>query len=122
MEYDIKMTPVYGSLEKISIADAKKLSNHPWFNRTLCEVNESVVRIGVFNGEFHWHSHDKEDEFFFVIEGTLAIEVENKETIELKANEGTVIPKGVRHRPLAAYGATVLMVESKSIAPIGDER
>src|SRR5262245_60362704 len=81
MHYYITMQPVYRGLEKISVGDAKKLSDHPWFNRTLCTVNDSAVRIGVFNGEFHWHSHEKEDEFFLVLEGSLEIEIENQDPV-----------------------------------------
>ncbi len=119
MDYDITMQPVYKSLDKISIDESKKLSNHHWFNRTLCTVNQSAVRIGVFNGEFHWHAHEKEDEFFFVLEGTLEIEIEGKSPVLLRAMEGVVVPKGVRHRPKAPNGATVLMVEQDTIVPTG---
>ena len=119
MDYDITMRPVYKNLEKISIDEAKKLSNHHWFNRTLCAVNNSAVRIGVFNGEFHWHAHEREDEFFFVLEGRLEIEIENRASVQLGPFEGVVVPKGVRHRPKAVTGATVLMVEQDTIVPTG---
>jgi len=119
MKYDITMVPIHAGLEKISIDAAKKLSDHPWFNRTLCAVNEAAVRLGVFNGEFHWHSHEKEDEFFLVLEGELEIEIEGREPARLGRFEGVVIPKGVRHRPKAPNGATVLMVEQNTIVPTG---
>ena len=121
MSYDITMTPIHEGLEKISIADAKTLSDHPWFNRTLCLVNNAAVRLGVFQGQFHWHSHEAEDEFFLVLEGELEIEVEGREPILLRAHEGTMVPKGVRHRPKAPGGATVLMVEQDTIVPTGSE-
>ena len=114
------MQPVYAGLDKISIADAKKLSDHYWFNRTLCGVNNAAVRLGVFNGEFHWHSHEKEDEFFFVLEGDLEIEIEGREAVLLRPLEGVMVPKGVRHRPKAPRGATVLMVEQDTIVPTGN--
>lgn len=119
MDYDITMKPIHGGLEKISIEATKKLSDHPWFNRTLCTVNDAAVRIGVFHCEFHWHSHEKEDEFFLVLDGSLEIEIEGKEPIQLKAQEGAMVPKGVRHRPKAPSGATVLMVEQSTIVPTG---
>ncbi len=119
MNYDITMQPVYGALSKISIEDAKKLSDHPWFNRTLCTVNATAVRLGVFHGDFHWHSHENEDEFFFVIEGTLEIEIEGRDPVRLERFEGVVVPMGVRHRPKAPNGATVLMVEQNTIVPTG---
>lgn len=119
MEYDIKMQPVYEGLQKIAISDVKMLSDHPWFNRTLCCVNQAAVRIGVFEGEFHWHSHTEEDEFFLVLEGELEIEFEGRDSVILKALEGVMVPKGVRHRPRAPTGATVLMVEQDTIVPTG---
>jgi mannose-6-phosphate isomerase-like protein (cupin superfamily) len=117
--YDIVTTPVYQGLETISVANVKKLSDHPWFNRTLCRVNDALVRIGVFNGEFHWHSHEKEDEFFLVLEGVLEIEIEGRGTVTLNPTEGIMVPRGVRHRPVAKHGATVLMVEQATIVPTG---
>ena len=118
-DYDIVTKPVFSALEKISIADVKKMSDHHWFNRTLCQVNDSLVRIGVFRGEFHWHSHEKEDEFFLVLEGRLEIEIEGRPTAVLNVGEGVMVPKGVRHRPIATDGATVLMVEQATIVPTG---
>jgi mannose-6-phosphate isomerase-like protein (cupin superfamily) len=119
MDYDIKTQPVHAGLEKISIAEDKKLSDHHWFNRTLCSVNKSVVRFGVFQGDFHWHAHEREDEFFFVLEGSLEIEIEGRATIVLGVHEGVMVPRGVRHRPRAPKGATVLMVEDDTIVPTG---
>lgn len=118
-KYDIVTTPVYAALEKISVSAVKQLSDHHWFNRTLCQVNDSLVRIGVFNGEFHWHAHDKEDEFFLVLDGVLEIEIEGRDTVTLNPTEGIMVPRGVRHRPIARSGATVLMVEQTTIVPTG---
>ncbi len=118
--YDIQMRAQFKGLEKISISEAETLSDHPWFNRTLCQVNQSLVRIGVFKGEFHWHVHEKEDEFFFVVKGRLEIEIEGRDAIVLGPGEGTMVPRGVRHRPTARSGATVLMVENESIVPTGE--
>jgi mannose-6-phosphate isomerase-like protein (cupin superfamily) len=119
MNYDITLQPVHGGLEKISIAEDKKLSDHHWFNRTLCGVNNAAVRLGVFKGEFHWHAHENEDEFFFVLEGTLEIEIEGRDPVVLRQHEGVMVPRGVRHRPKANQGATVLMVEQDTIVPTG---
>lgn len=119
MNYDINLQPVHQGLETISIAEAKKLSDHHWFNRTLCTVNDAAIRLGVFQGEFHWHAHEQEDEFFLVLDGELEIEVEGRESIRLGPHQGTMIPRGVRHRPKAPHGATVLMVEKDTIVPTG---
>lgn len=118
-DYDIVTKPVFAALEKISISAVKQLSDHHWFNRTLCQVNDSLVRIGVFQGEFHWHSHTNEDELFLVLEGRLEIEIEGRDTAVLNVGEGIMVPRGVRHRPIAKDGATVLMVEQATIVPTG---
>lgn len=121
MEYDITTKPVFDGLTKISIEAVKKLSDHPWFNRTLCAVNGSLVRMGVFRGEFHWHSHDSEDEFFLVLEGELEIEIEGRDSVSLKPMEAVMVPHGVRHKTKSPQGATVLMVEQNTIVPTGSE-
>ena len=119
MTYDITTKPVFEELTKISIDAAKKLSDHPWFNRTLCAVNGSLVRIGVLKGEFHWHSHELEDEFFLVLEGEFEVEIQGRDPIRLKPMEGVMVPKGVRHNTKAPSGAIVLMVEQNTIVPTG---
>ena len=119
-DYDITLEPVAGGLEKVDLLEARKLSDHHWFNRTLCRVNDSLVRLGVFEGEFHWHVHEDEDEFFYVVDGRLEIEIEGRDSIVLEPRQGVMVPRGVRHRPLAPEGATVLMVEADSIVPTGD--
>ncbi len=89
-----------------------------WFNQTLCEVNDSVVRLGVVEGEYHWHKHEGDDEFFYVVEGHLLIDLEDR-VIELLPRQGVVIPKGVLHRPRAPERTVMLMVETKGIVPTG---
>ena len=90
-----------------------------WFNQTLTRVNESVVRIGIVQGEYHWHKHDNDDEFFFVLQGQLLIDLEDQ-TIELNSNEGVTITKGVMHRPRAIVKTVMLMVETSDIVPTGN--
>ena len=105
----------------LEVVDEKALSDacqHKWFNQSLCEVNDSVVRVGVVEGEYHWHKHDNDDEFFYVVEGQLLIDVEGR-TIELNPRQGVVIPKGVMHRPRAPRRTVMLMMETKSIVPTG---
>lgn len=89
-----------------------------WYNQTLTKVNDSVVRIGIIEGEYHWHKHENEDEFFFVLEGHLFIDLEDK-TIELNPFQGTTVSKGIMHRPRAPQKTVMLMVETDSIDPIG---
>ena len=90
-----------------------------WYNQTLCQVNGSVVRLGVIQGEYHWHQHDADDEFFYVIEGTLLIDLEGH-TVELGTRQGFVVPKGVLHRTRAPQRTVILMVENAGIVPTGD--
>jgi hypothetical protein len=90
-----------------------------WYNQTLCRVNDSVVRLGVVQGEYHWHKHDAEDEFFFVLEGRFLIDLEGR-TVELTPQQGFVVPKGVVHRTRAPERAVILMVEGAGIVPTGD--
>ena len=85
----------------------------------MCKVNDSVVRLGIVEGEYHWHSHADLDEFFYVIEGKLLIDLEGK-TVVLEPKQGFVVPKGVRHRTRAPQRAVMLMVEREDIVPTGD--
>jgi mannose-6-phosphate isomerase-like protein (cupin superfamily) len=90
-----------------------------WFNQTLTKVNDSVVRLGIVQGEYHWHKHEDDDEFFFVLEGQLLIDLEDR-TIELNPHQGTTISKGVMHRPRAPQKTVMLMVETSAIQPTGN--
>ena len=90
-----------------------------WYNQTLCKVNESVIRLGVMQGEYHWHKHDNDDEFFFVLDGHFIIDLENR-SIDLQRFEGFVVPKGVVHRTRAPDRAVILMAETEGVVPTGD--
>jgi hypothetical protein len=90
-----------------------------WYNQTLCKVNDSVVRLGVMQGEYHWHRHDNDDEFFYCVEGVFIIDLEGR-SIELLPRQGFVVPKGVIHRTRAPQRAVILMVENAGIIPTGD--
>jgi mannose-6-phosphate isomerase-like protein (cupin superfamily) len=117
--YVIQTDIKFGALEKIDIEALQKACTHEWYNQTLCQVNDSLVRLGIFKGEFHWHQHDKEDEFFFVVKGKLFIDFKDK-TVELVPQQGIVVPRGVQHRPRAPERTLVLMVEAASVSAIGD--
>jgi mannose-6-phosphate isomerase-like protein (cupin superfamily) len=116
--YVTKLDVKFDHLEKIDVNEMVKACKDKWFNQTLTKVNESVVRIGIVEGEYHWHKHDDDDEFFFVLEGQLLIDLEDR-TIELNPNEGVTITKGVMHRPRAPKKTVMLMVETSSIVPTG---
>ena len=106
----------------LEIVDVQKLADSVtdrWYNQTLCKVNDSVIRLGVLQGEYHWHKHDNDDEFFFVLEGHFLIDMEDR-TIDLRPLEGFVVPKGVVHRTRAPERAVILMAETSAIIPTGD--
>jgi mannose-6-phosphate isomerase-like protein (cupin superfamily) len=109
---------LHGPLEVIDEKTLADRCTHKWYNQTLCQVNESVVRLGVVEGEYHWHKHNEDDEFFYIVEGRLLIDLEDR-TIELVPRQGVVIPKGVMHRPRAPKRTVMLMVETKTIVPTG---
>jgi mannose-6-phosphate isomerase-like protein (cupin superfamily) len=120
-------TPTYNinldvKFDPLDLIDVTKLGaeHQPWFNQTLCKVNDSVVRLGVLEGEFHWHKHENEDEFFYVVSGRLVIDVPDGE-IDLGPTQGVTIPRGLMHRPRALGKTIVLMVESDTIVPTGDD-
>jgi mannose-6-phosphate isomerase-like protein (cupin superfamily) len=117
--YNIHLDVKYLHLELIDIDTVVRENTEKRFNQTLTQVNDSVVRIGIVEGEFHWHKHDNDDEFFYVISGKLLIDLEDR-TIELNPNQGTTITKGVMHRPRAPIKTVMLMVETSAIAPTGD--
>jgi mannose-6-phosphate isomerase-like protein (cupin superfamily) len=102
-------------IDEKAIADA---CEYDWYNQTLCRVNDSVVRLGVVRGEYHWHKHDNDDKFFYVIDGRLLIDLENR-TVELSPRQGFVVPKGTMHRTRAMKRTSILMVENYSVVPTG---
>jgi mannose-6-phosphate isomerase-like protein (cupin superfamily) len=117
--YTTHLNIYYDQLELVDVPALVAACNDQWYNQTLCRVNESVVRLGVMRGEYHWHKHDNDDEFFFVLEGHLLIDLEER-TVDLGPRQGFVVPKGVVHRTRAPERAVILMVENAAIIPTGD--
>ena len=117
--YSINTDVRFAPLELIDIADLVAGCKEEWLNQTLCRVNDCVIRLGIIQGEFHWHKHDREDEFFYVVDGKLLIDLEDK-SVELNPKQGFAVPKGVTHRTRAAEGAVILMVEGAGVVPTGD--
>ncbi|RPI19585.1 MAG: cupin domain-containing protein [Ignavibacteriae bacterium] len=118
-KYNINLDVKFNHQEVIDIPSVVNECTEKWSNRTLTQVNDSVVRIGVIEGEFHWHKHDNDDEFFYVVEGNLYIDLEDR-TLELHPNQGVTISKGVKHRPRAPQRVVMLMVETSAIQPTGN--
>ena len=67
--YETRLNILHGPLEVVDVQAMADACTFKWFNQTLCQVNGSVVRMGVFEGEYHWHKHDEDDEFFYVVSG-----------------------------------------------------
>lgn len=116
--YNTRLNILRGPLEVIDVPELVEACQDRWYNQTLCQVDESVVRLGVVQGEYHWHKHEKEDEFFYVVSGQLLIDLEDH-CIDLTPGKGVVIPKGVMHRPRAPEQTVILMVERAGIVPTG---
>jgi mannose-6-phosphate isomerase-like protein (cupin superfamily) len=117
-DYRIDLDDKYGELALVDVP-AEIAAHEPWFNQTLTTVNDSVVRLGILEGDFHWHKHEAEDEFFYVVEGDLEIEVEGRESFRLGPGQGVTIPRGVMHRPIAHTRTAMLMVEPATVVPTG---
>ena len=117
--YATHLNVFYPPLEVVDVAALVAACTDRWYNQTLCRVNDSVVRLGVIQGEYHWHSHHDLDEFFYVVDGTLIIDLEGR-SVELGDAQGFVVPRGVVHRTRAPQRAVILMVEGADIVPTGD--
>ncbi len=109
----------YAPLDLVDVPALVAACVDRWYNQTLCKVNDSIVRLGVMQGEYHWHKHDNDDEFFFVLDGRFVIDLEDR-SIELEPRQGFVVPKGIVHRTRAPERAVILMVENAGIIPTGD--
>jgi mannose-6-phosphate isomerase-like protein (cupin superfamily) len=117
--YETRLNILHGPLEVINVHAVPDADKFKWFNQTLCQVNGSVVRMGVFEGEYHWHKHDDDDEFFYVVDGELLIDFEDR-VVELAPGQGILVPRTVMHRTRANTRTTVLMVENAGIIPTGN--
>ena len=120
LEYTTLMEPRFGALELVDVGTVADAVTEQWYNETLCAVNDSLVRLGVLRGEYHWHAHEHEDEFFYVVDGRMLIELEGRDAVELLPRQGFVVPRGLRHRPVVPERSIVLMIERASVVPTGD--
>jgi mannose-6-phosphate isomerase-like protein (cupin superfamily) len=119
MHYVTLMDPRFAALELIDVGDVAAAVTDRWYNETLCRVNDSLVRLGVLQGEYHWHAHAGEDEFFYVVDGGMRIELEGRPSVELGPQQGFVVPKALRHRPVVPKRSIVLMIEAATVTPTG---
>ncbi|HZZ74484.1 MAG TPA: cupin domain-containing protein [Puia sp.] len=119
-QYVQKMDIKYDNLEIIDVPAIVSENKEKWFNQTLTVVNDSAVRLGIVEGEYHWHKHDDDDEFFFVLSGKLMIDLEGR-SVELLPMTGMTVPKGVMHKTRASEKTVMLMVETRTIDPLGNQ-
>ena len=117
--YVTKLDVKFDHLQTIDVNEMVRECTDKWFNQTLTKVNDSVVRVAIIEGEYHWHKHDRDDEFFFVLSGQLLVDLEDR-TIVLDPNQGVTVPRGVMHRTRAPRKTVMLMVETSEIQPTGD--
>jgi hypothetical protein len=125
--YETRLNILHRPLELIDVHTVPGANDFKWFNQTLCKVNDSVVRMAAIEGEYHWHKHDDDDEFFYVVDGELLIDIEGgikggleDRTVSLRPGQGFVVPKTVVHRTRAPKRTTILMVENAGIIPTGN--
>ncbi len=118
--YVNRMNILHDPLQLIDVQNLVDECTDKWYNQTLCQVNDSVVRLGILEGEYHWHKHDNEDEFFYTLSGQLIIDIEGEESVDLNPNQGYVVSKGVVHKTRAPNKTIVLMIETAGIIPTGD--
>lgn len=125
--YATHLNVLFSGLEKIDLDPLVSAVHDQWYNQTLARVNDSVVRLGVMQGEYHWHKHDDDDEFFYVVDGRFLIDLEPgsdgttpARVVELLPRQGFVVPKGVVHRTRAPERSVILMIETAAIVPTGD--
>lgn len=117
--YTTNLDILFPPLNLVDVRNVVSQVEAEWFNQTLCKVNDAVIRLGVMQGEYHWHKHDNDDEFFFVLEGHFIIDLEDR-SVDLQPQQGYVVPKGVVHRTRAPERSVILMVETAAIVPTGD--
>ncbi|HEY1276351.1 MAG TPA: cupin domain-containing protein [Thermoleophilaceae bacterium] len=120
-DYDINLDAKFRPLALIDIPGEVAAAPSEWFNQTLTTVNEAVVRLGVIEGDFHWHKHDDQDEFFLVLDGRLVIDLEGGESVTLEPHQAFTVPRGHMHCTHAPVRTAILMVESAGVVPTGDE-
>lgn len=118
--YVVHMDDKFGSLAVIDVDAEADAVTVPWFNQTLTTVNDALVRLGVFRGEYHWHKHDDQDEFFLVLDGALHLDIEGRDPVVLGRHQGYTVPKGVVHRTRAPERCVCVMIEQSGIVPTGD--
>jgi mannose-6-phosphate isomerase-like protein (cupin superfamily) len=119
--YDIHYQPLFQTLEKMDVQQLIDTVEEPWYNQTLIQVGDLLVRLGVMQGdEFHWHKHDEQDEFFYLLQGEFHIELQDRDTVVLKPHQAFSVPAGMLHRPVVPVRSAVIMIEKAGVVATGD--
>ncbi len=118
--YAINEQPLVAALQRLDVQRLINDTTDAWYNQTLCRVGDVVVRLGVMQGEYHWHRHVEQDEFFFLLDGLFRIELEGLDTVELRPRQAFIVPKGLLHRPVVPQHSAVLMIERGGVVATGD--
>lgn len=119
-EYSIHYAALFSALQMIDVQKLIGKVEDPWYNQTLIQVGDVLVRLGVMKGEFHWHKHDEQDEFFFVLDGLFRIELADREAVELGPRQAFSVPAGMLHRPVVPVRSAVLMIEKAGVVATGN--
>jgi mannose-6-phosphate isomerase-like protein (cupin superfamily) len=119
-DYAIHYQPLFTALQTMDVQALIDRVDEPWYNQTLVQVGDVWVRLGVMQGEFHWHKHHEQDEFFFVLDGLFRIELEGADTVELRPRQAFTVPAGIMHRPVVPVRSAVLMIEKAGVVATGD--
>lgn len=106
--------------EVVSPAHIAESLSELWSPRVVAELDDSYVKVAKVQGTLAWHSHEHEDELFYILKGSLTIEMEDR-TVVLHAGDTFVVPKGVRHNPVAEQECHLMLIERKSTLHTGNE-
>ena len=118
--YAIDYEPLFGPLQMMDVQQLIDTVAEPWYNQTLIQVGDVLVRLGVMQGEFHWHKHEEQDEFFYLLQGEFHIELEGRDAVVLRPNQAFSVPAGMLHRPVVPIRSAVIMIEKAGIVATGD--
>ena len=106
-------------MDKIDLKEKLSMFSDHWSPKVVAEMNDYQIKLVKIEGDFVWHNHEDTDELFFVIEGNMEIEFEDK-TVELNEGEMYVVPKGVNHKPSAQNECKVMLIEPRGVVNTGD--
>jgi hypothetical protein len=119
-EYAINYEPLFEPLEQMDIQGLIDEVDVPWYNQTLIQVGDVLVRLGVMKGEFHWHTPRSRTSSFWSWTVCSASNWRDAETVELGPRQAFTVPAGILHRPVVPVRSVVLMIEKAGVVPTGD--